>query len=56
MNRAERLVERIKAMPIEDIRAHIEGTRPLTNDEVEMRQIERRRAWAEEAARRFRGE
>jgi hypothetical protein len=51
-SRAERLAERIKAMPIETVRERITESRQMTSDEiVERQRIERRRRAEQTAAR-----
>lgn len=53
-SRAQRLVARVKAMPIEDLRARLEESRQMSADEVVARQSVERRQRAEQAAARLR--
>lgn len=54
MTRAEQLVARINAMPMEAIRDRLEWARCATNEEIIARQSVERHEWAERAAARIR--
>lgn len=51
--RAVRLVEAIRAIPIEDVRRRIDETRAMSDEQLRARHVEENRARAEKAAARM---